>query len=228
MSDTTSSSSVQGLNDRVTAIMGRAGLDTVPAVAEAVGVETKELYKALKAERENADYDGPALAAVEAYEAANPAEEGTEEEAAPAEKPKKKQARAAKPKKEKAPKAEKPVGLPTEVGKAQFSTGGRMPVVNEGGEEIGARSVYNPRLQQDGSYTGHIVANSRELLVTMPEKGAKGHGTWTVTGPKPTGVQKAAAKEAKPAKAAKKEKAAAPAATEEVKAVPKPSKKGKK
>lgn len=234
MSETTTTSTVTvtGINDRVNAIMQQAGVTTVPEVAETIGVEVKELYRALKADRDNTDYDGPALEAVAAYEAANPApapEEGAEASEQPAKKAKK-QAREPKAKKAaapKEPKPDKPVTLPTEVGKMQFSTGGRMDIKN--GQETLNRSVYGVRLQEDGSYTGHIVHKSREYLATLP----KGGNTWTVTGPKPSSVERKQAAAPKKEKAAPKAKAApaAEAGTEDagtVKAAPKPSKKSKK
>lgn len=229
MSDTTTTSSVAGLNDRVNSIMARAGVTTVPDAAGLLDIEVKELYKALKAERDNTEYDGPAVAAVEAYEAANPAPEG-EEEAAAEEKPKaKKTAREPKAKKEKAPKApreEKPVVLPTEVGKAIPTTGGRVQVKAQDGSDLGMRSIYGARLQEDGTYTGHIVSASRELLV----KAGKGGDDWQVTGPKPTAVERKEKAAAKPkaAKAAKAEPAAE--ASAQVRSVPKPGgkKSGKK
>ena len=113
----------------------------------------------------------------------------------------------------KAPKAEKPVQLPktTDEG-ALFSTGGRMQVLSETGEDLGLRSVYGPKLQADGSYTGHVVVANTVYNVALPApaKGKRAEdGTWRVTGVKPAGRKLPETLAVTPADRAKREAAKA-------------------
>jgi hypothetical protein len=229
------------INARVSALIDREGLQSVPQAAEKLGVGRATLYGVLKAQREDKLSDpaneaavAEVLAALDAAEEqagattmaeapetttttteeANVAPSKTSTKKAAAKAPAKKAAKPATTKQAsktvantaaKAPRAEKPVQLP-KAGEAPFSTGGRMQVQGAKGEDLGLRSIYAPRLGEDGSYTGHTVIANIVYDVVLAAKAGTG-GTWKVTGLRQPGAKKAA-----PAASAKATPAKAPAA----------------
>lgn len=253
------STMAHNLNKRANVLIETLELNTIPELAERLGVGKTALYAALKADRDGADLpDDSVLAAIvaledETNEGAEDEEQAEDEEAteeedsedagedededeaeeeveeeeeveapAPKAKAKAKAPKAKAPKPAKPAKAEKPVTIPASKDDAPFSTGGRMQVLDKDGSDKGLRSVYAPRIQEDGSFTGHVVISARVFNV-VAKKGLKAGGSWTITGEKLAKLaQPKAAPKAK-AEGTAKPKAAAPAA--EVKAAPKPGKK---